>query len=216
MQTLENEFIEVDGVKYVPDETDPTQPQKGDDGTFVEFVETPAQGDPPAPKQTESPEAKQSRLKRELKQHEKKHDFTSSLGTTKTKEKVEKSSELDYGKLAYLKAHGIETDAEIELAEQTVEESGKSLKEVLETNFFKGELKALRADAKTAEATPKGKRRPSSQVQGDVDFHYKKYLATGELPEDREMKRLVLEKRVDKEKDKSQFTEHGVAGDTIK
>ena len=85
---------------------------------------------------------------------------------TKLKKSSEKPAEskpstsngLDYGMKALLRAEGIKGESETKLVEQFMQETGKTLEQVIDSKFFKAELEEMRELAKTEDANPKGKR----------------------------------------------------------
>lgn len=68
------------------------------------------------------------------------------------------SNGLDYGMKALLRAEGIKGESETKLVEQFMQETGKTLEQVIDSKFFKAELEEMRELAKTEDANPKGKR----------------------------------------------------------
>jgi len=131
---------------------------------------------------------KASRLKRQLKQHLKKFgdeigefdlsDITGSEDTTTTNSNDNKSDELDYGQLAYLKAHDIDSQDEIEMVQEAMQDTGKSLKDVLGSKFFQSALSEMREAAKVNNAIPDSKRQGEGDAKNTADYWLKK----GELP----------------------------------
>lgn len=149
----------------------------------------------PQPKKEESLEDRRARLQRQLAQVDKK------LGI-KDEPKVEskKSDGLDYGQKAYLVANGIKSPSEVKLVQEWMKESGKDLETVLESKRFQGELEDMREIAKTAIATPTGKR--SGQVPTDsVDYWLNKPFE--EVP--KEMREKVVNAQIAKDKNKGVF-----------
>lgn len=168
----------------------------------------------------ESAADKASRLKRQLKQHLKKHgdelgefdlsDLSGSDDTTTTKSNDKKSDDLDYGQLAYLKSHGIESDDEIGMVEEAMQDTGKSLKDVLSSKFFQAALNEARETAKTNDAIPKdSKRQGETNTKETPEYWLKK----GELPPPEmgdELRRKVVNLRLEKETSGSKFSDEPV------
>ncbi len=147
------------------------------------------------PKKEESLEDKRARLQRQLAQVDKK------LGI-KDEPKVEqkKSDSLDYGQKAYLASMGYKDKAEIKLAQEIMKESGKDLEAVLESKYFKSEVENMRELARTAAATPTGKR--SGQVPTDsVEYWLGKPFE--DVP--KELREKVVNAQIAKEKSKGVF-----------
>lgn len=121
----------------------------------------------------ETPDAKRARLTRELDQLNKKHP-----ASKEPKEGDEgKKGELDYAQMAYLNSEGIKEDDEQALAKTIMDETGKSLKDVVKGNYFKTELKGLREDRAAADALP-GSKRGGTVAPNSVEA----WLAKGGLP----------------------------------
>lgn len=118
------------------------------------------------------------------------------------------SSDLDYGQLAYLTANGIKGDSEIELAQQVVADSGKELKDVINSGYFQAQLKELR-DTETAK-----KAMPESNRNGNVASDNVEYwIAKGELPPKDthpELRRKVVKAKRDKATRSNKFTDNPI------
>jgi len=143
-------------------------------------------------KPSETPEAKLARLERQASQLRKK------LGVET--EKPSKSDNLDYGHLAYLTSKGIESDKEIAFVKAEMKASGQELRTLLSNEYFQAKLEKQRALAKTADATPTGKR--SGGVPTDsVDYWMSKPIE--EVPP--EMRIKVVNARLAKDKNKGVF-----------
>lgn len=158
-------------------------------------------------KPSETPEARKSRLERELERHLKKHPH---LAEQKEKPQAPgKKGELDYGQKAFLIASGIKEQAEIELVQRGIKESGLSLEQLLANGFFQAQLKELRDQNAADDATPSGKR--SGQPSRDsVDY----WIAKGGLPEDtpanRELRTKIVNARLKGESSSSNFASQSV------
>lgn len=160
-------------------------------------------------KKPEAPEAKRARLKRQLAQLEKKHKFEDDEEDDKPSKKSSKKKDeeivLDRVDKAVLRTEKITHPDEIELVKQIMKDTGKDLDDVLETRFFKKELESLREDRATDEALPKGSKRSSQASRDSVAY----WIAKDELPPatDPELRRKVVQAKIDKEKSKSQFSD---------
>lgn len=154
---------------------------------------------------TESPEAKFARLNRMRDQHLKKHP---ELVVKPTKKSSKKSDEFGYDKKAFLFANGIKESTEIELVKDIVANTGKSLEEVLESKYFKAELTEMREAKASADALPKGTKRTGQSAQDTVEY----WIAKGELPpaSDRELRRKVVNAKMEKKKSNNRFTNNPV------
>jgi hypothetical protein len=94
----------------------------------------------------------------------------------------------------FLRSEKITSKDEIELVETMMKETGKSVEEIFDTRYFQSELKALREDKATKEATPSGTKRSGGQSQSEVDY----WVAKGELPKDFELSQKVVEAKRNK------------------
>lgn len=141
----------------------------------IETPEEPTEPDNEVDKHmsAETPEAKRARLKRQLEQHDKKYGYKE---VEKPTSKAKKSEDFDYGQKAFLIANGL-GKGEFDLVKEIMSDTGKSIEDVLESKYFKAELKERRDAVTVREATPTSKR-PSSSPASSVDF----WINKGELP----------------------------------
>ena len=160
-------------------------------------------------KPLETPEAKRARLKRQLEQLDKKHPELADKPEKRDKKTSKKSDELDYGEKAFLIANGIKDSDEMELVQEVMKSTGKSLDEVVGSRFFQAELKEIRDDKVAADAIPKGNKKGNNSASNTVDY----WIAKGELPpkDQRELRQKVVNARIKAESGKSQFTDTPVA-----
>lgn len=124
--------------------------------------------------------------------------------TTPTKKADKDDKSLDYGQKAFLIANGIKGQEEISIVQDVLNSTGKSLDEVIEMRFVQEELKALREQKQTEDATPKGNEgRGGNGARGTVDF----WIAKGELPpaDQVELRRKVVNEKLKRSKQKSKF-----------
>ena len=181
-----------EGAEEVDKTDDDTESEESEEGPEAKAKEPPKESD----------EARKARLERQLKQVNKK------LGVdTEKKPKIEnkKSDEFDDGQLAYLVAKWIESDEDVDFTRDELKKHGGNLRELLGNEYFKAKMVA-RKDAKIAlEATPTSTRRTSSKAGDAVEVEYSKYLKTGKLPEDREMRKKIVNMRLEKEKTDDEF-----------
>jgi len=117
-----------------------------------------------------------------------------SEAKSETKEELKpKSNELDYGQKAYLASQGYKSPKEMEMAHTIMKETGKTLDQVLESKYFKAEVEEMREldkSQKASDATGKSKRSASSP-SNEVEY----WIAKGELPTDRELRKKVIDAR---------------------
>lgn len=118
---------------------------------------------------------------------------------TRTSPKQQKSNgktfELGYDHKAYLVANGIKGNDEFSVVQEVMQNTGKSLDEVIEMRYVQAELKALREEKATAYATPRGdKVRGGKSAQNTVEY----WIAKGELPpaDQTDLRRKVVAEKV--------------------
>ena len=145
-------------------------------------------------KTQETLEAKRTRLQRQLDQTDKK------LGREKPKSKAKQSDEFDYGEYAYLAQKGIESDDDIKFVQDCMADSGKSLRDTLNSGWFKSELSERQQLDSTASAVPKGK---AANTAATDDVAYWSAKPIEEVP--REMRAKVVSARRAKEQDQGKF-----------
>lgn len=114
-----------------------------------------------------------------------------------------KSGELDYAQLAYLEVKGITEDEQIEFVEKVMKKSGDDLKTVLKDDFVINRLKSIKENKTVKEAIPSSSKRSAPSARDTVDFWLNKPFE--EVPA--EFKREVLNKKLDKEKQASKFSD---------
>ncbi len=111
-----------------------------------------------------------------------------------SKQQGGKTIELGYGEKGFLVANGIKGSDEFQLVQDIMKESGKSLDDVLESKYFKAELKSMREEKATYEATPKsGSARGGQSARNSVEF----WINKGELPpaDQVELRRSVVREK---------------------
>lgn len=128
------------------------------------------------------------------------------LGLAPKVEKQEKSGELDYGQKAFLIANGIKGADEMELVKKVQATTGKSLEEILESKYFKADLKDLRDKEDVDEALPKGTKRSTQSSRDSVEYWINKPFS--EVPA--ELKRQVLNAQIESKKSNSKFSKDSV------
>lgn len=134
-----------------------------------EEEETPAETEPE--QSAEELKAEIERLKGINKRYETK---LKKVPTNKTKE----TEGIDLGLRAFLNSSDIRGKEEHELAINLQKETGKDWDSLLESNYFKSELKDLRQRISVAKAIPNN----SNRIQGDSKTKIDYWLAKNELP----------------------------------
>lgn len=127
---------------------------------------------------------------------------------TKIKKQAEKkpnksNAELDYGQKAFLIANGIKGKDEIKLVTDFMENTGKTLDDVLESKHFMNELKDLRDVKAVNDAVPGSSKRGGGAARNSVEY----WLAKGELPpaSDVQLRRDVVNAKLKASKEKGMF-----------
>lgn len=107
-----------------------------------------------------------------------------------------------------LKSEGITDDDELDLVSEIMKETGKDVEAVLNSRYFKTELKGMRDDKAAAEGTPKNNRRVGNQSKTDVDY----WIAKGELPpmDQPDLRQKVVNEKMKREKAKEGFSKNPV------
>lgn len=126
----------------------------------------------------------------------------SKVGETKTEAKPapSKSDELSYGEKAFLATNGIKGAKEFDFVKAELKASGEDLDTLLENDYFKSKLEKFRGLAKTAEATPTGKRSGGSATDS---VEYWMAQPFEEVPQN--MRAKVVQAKLDKETNKGKF-----------
>lgn len=115
----------------------------------------------------------------------------------KKETKTEKSTELDYGQKAFLRSEGIKGADEMALVMEYLA-SGKTLDDIVENKHFLNDLKDLREEKATKDATPAGSKRSGAGTRDSVEY----WIAKGELPpvDQVELRRKVVNAKAAAEK----------------
>ena len=154
-------------------------------------------------KQEETAEAKLARLERQIKQQKKK------MGVEEKLESKSKTGELGYAELAYLSAKKIDDDDEIELVQDYLKNTGKSLKDVLVSKHFQAELKEMRESKSSDEAVPKGTRRSGNTSRNTVEYWLSRDENPPDTAENRQLRIDVVNARMKAQADASPFVPGG-------
>lgn len=154
------------------------------------------------------PEVKLAKAKAIASRYAKQADrLERELGIEKPQAKEQvKSGELDYGQKAFLIANGIKGADETALVTKIQSTTGKSLEEILESKYFKADLKDLRDSREVEEALPKGTKRSTQTTKDSIDYWLGK--PHSEVPN--ELKRAVLNKEIEMKKQNAKFSNNPV------
>ena len=113
---------------------------------------------------------------------------------------------IDYGQLAFHNSKSdsarIEHEDDIDFLQKTMEDTGKSQKDLLGAKWFISELKEMQETRATADAVPKNGRRAQTSPREQVDY----WLNKKELPSDPELRRKVVNARITREKSANNST----------
>jgi predicted nuclease with TOPRIM domain len=163
----------------------------------VETTEEETTSKPEVKKNSETLEAREARLARQLEQTRKK------LGkSTETQERTSTNSN-DLGEKAYLIANGIKSADEMAFVKKMKKETGKDIESLLETTYFQAEFKDFKEKKATANAIPTASQRSNNSSIDTVEY----WIAKGELPpsSEIELRRKVVNARMKKEESKGIF-----------
>lgn len=158
-------------------------------------------------KKPESIEARKARLERQLSQINKK------LGNIPEKKVVEPVSEkkegLDRIDKAILRAEKITDADEIALAQDIKRETGKDIEDVLESRYFKAELKAMREEKTAQDAIPSNSKRSMNSNRNSVEY----WIAKGEMPpaSETKLRQDYVNAKISKSKMTNMFSDNPIA-----
>lgn len=119
-----------------------------------------------------------------------------------------KSDELDYGQKAFLIANGVKDADEIKLVKDIMQNTGKSLDDVVSSKYFQNEINEIREAKKVENAIPSGTKRGSPSSADTVEY----WISKGELPpaSERDLRQKVVNARIKTEKQTNVFTNNPV------
>lgn len=141
-------------------------------------------------------------------------DFEGNKKPSNKKGKDNGSSEapdgLDYAQKAYMNSLGFKSQEQYDLAFEAMQNSGKSLDQVLDSKWFQEDL----ANLATKNAIPKGKDgRSNNTIATDTPEYW---IAKGEMPpntpENQELRRKIVNAKVAKGKSGNKFSANPVVG----
>ena len=124
-----------------------------------------------------------------------------------------KSDDLDYGEKAFLRSYDIKGADEIALVKNWVKRTGDELDVAVEDEIFLAKLKSLRDAKASNDAIPKGRNRSTQPAQNDEAYWMAKIdsgQATLKDIPDVDIRRKVLNKRIEKEKSGSKFAPQSI------
>ena len=115
----------------------------------------------------------------------------------KVDDKKAEKSKLDFGEKAFLKAYGIEGEEALDFIASMRERTGDELDILVNDDIVKAKLKAFKDASAAKDAIPsKTNRSNQSDAKENVDYWIKK----GELPKDTELRKKVVNAKLDIEK----------------
>lgn len=159
-------------------------------------------------KPVETPEAKLARLERQASQLRKKLGVQ-PVKTVEEDKPEEKKGGLDRIDKAILRAEKIHDADEIDLVQSIMKETGKDIEDVLESRYFKAELKALRDDKNTEEALTPSSKRSGNSNKNTVEY----WIAKGEMPPASEpkLRQAYVNAKMSKMKERSMFSDNPIS-----
>ena len=110
--------------------------------------------------------------------------------------KIIKKEGFDPGELALLEVRGYSDEEDISYLEKTQKDTGKSLSELLKTEWVKKDLKEMKELRDSKDATPSDTNRSGEAINDSVEYH----LAKGTTPsaDQPELRKKVLDARKEK------------------
>lgn len=143
---------------------------------IIEPDQTDEQKDTKDEKPEESDEAKLSRLERQAARLRKKLGLDEEPKQEKKETKKEEKEQVGLDKMdrAILRMEKITNKEEIALVEDWVKNTGKDVEQLLANKYFQAELKELRDELATEDATPQGTKRSNNSSRDSVDYWLKK------------------------------------------
>ena len=115
----------------------------------------------------------------------------------KVDDKKAEKSKLDFGEKAFLKAYGIEGEEALDFIASMRERTGDELDILVNDDIVKAKLKAFKDASAAKDAIPsKTNRSNQTDAKENVDYWVKK----GELPKDTELRKKVVNAKLDIEK----------------
>lgn len=151
-------------------------------------------------KALEAERAETAKFKRMSEQRAKKLE-----GNSKGVEYKKSEGSIGYAEKAFLNVNGIKGEDELQIVQEAMKFTNKNLEDIIESNYVKLELKALREQRATEEATPKGSNRSGSSSRTNIDY----WIAKGELPpsDQVELRRKVVNEKLRVSQQKSKFAQ---------
>ncbi len=119
------------------------------------------------------------------------------------KDDAGKSGDLDYGQKAFLATAGIKGADELKLVTEELKKSGATLDELVDNPYFQEKLKETRRLKKSDDAGIEGGKRGGQQAKDTVEYWLSRPF--GELPDDVELRRKVVNARIKAEKNTNVF-----------
>ena len=117
---------------------------------------------------------------------------------------INKPTEPDYAKMAFLAQKGIEHPDDVKVVQDEAERLKLPLTDILGMEHIQSRLTANKEARDAKAGLPKGTRRTGAVGQKDVDY----WIAKGETPEgDQELAEKVIEARLKKEESGNKFSD---------
>lgn len=151
--------------------------------------------------------AEAAKFKRMAEQRGKKLEKYASVEKDEEQKPQDKTAtnEPDYGRLAYLKAQGIDHPDDVKSIQDEATRLQLPLTEVLQMEHVKSRLQASRDQREALSGTPKGTGRSGGKTQHDVDYWLSK--DGDERPADHELAVKVLKAKMAKERSANKFSD---------
>ena len=122
---------------------------------------------------------------------------------------VDKLEKLDLGQKAFLRTHNIKED-DFEFVENQIKSSGMPVDELVTNPYFLSKLQEKRNYETVLDATPEGSKRSTSVSRNQSEYWVKKGEMPPNTPENKKLRKEVVDSRIKTEKSASKFADIGV------
>ena len=126
-----------------------------------------------------------------------------SKSEKKLEKKDKQSDELDYGMKAFLQSNGI---TEFDFVQKQIDESGISLEKLISNGYFQSQLKEFRDQKAIEKAVPGQQRTAGENSKSKAEFWLEKGELPPNTPENVNLRREVLNKRIEVERGSTRFS----------
>lgn len=130
--------------------------------------------------------------------------------TTTPSPEAKQSDELDYGKLAYLKAEGVDHPDDRKIVLEEAKRLNLPIEAILQEKHIQSQLKDSKDQRNAESGMPEGGSGKSGGNKGSVDYWVNRKDKNGnyETPTDTELANKIIDARVKAEESKAMFSEN--------